>query len=141
MVEEALAAFPLETGGLLLGWWTGADAALVTDVIGPGPDALHAATQFEPDTGWQRTALAEAWTQHPGIEYLGDWHTHPNGTPKFSALDRAALATIAAHPAARAPRPWMAVIVVDAAGRISLHARCLVGGKLHRARATGVVPA
>lgn len=132
---EAVATFPMETGGLLLGTWHAKDVASVAEVVGPGPDAEHAASSFEPDADWQRAELADAWRRHAGaIEYLGDWHTHPNGTPNLSALDREALTTIAEHPAARAPRPWMVILVIDDAGRTSLHARCLTGTKLLRAR-------
>jgi integrative and conjugative element protein (TIGR02256 family) len=100
----------LETGGLLIGYWTDDDRPVVTDVIGPGPGAVHLPRSFQPDHTWQSEQLANLYAQSGRRRtYLGDWHTHPLGSAEPSRTDRATLRRIAATPAARTPRPLMAI--------------------------------
>lgn len=104
-----------ETGGLLLGYW-GGDEVVVTTITGPGPDARHGRTWFEPDSSWQADQLAHLYRDSGRVvTYLGDWHTHPGGAPLPSRRDRKTLRRIRSTPEARAPRPLMG-IVVPAAG-------------------------
>lgn len=116
MVREAFRHFPLETGGLLLGRVS--SARVVTCVIGPGPRATHQRFSFDPDQRWQEDAVAEAWNADRDLEYLGDWHTHPNGRPRMSKLDIAALEAISASPEARASVPVMLILAVAGDGSI-----------------------
>lgn len=107
----ALCAWPLETGGILLGH-ARPDGAVVRAVLGPGPAAIASATAFDPDQNWQSEAVAAAWRQDQSLEYLGDWHTHPRGAPWPSRTDHGVLLSIAGHGPARQPRPWMLIIAV-----------------------------
>lgn len=110
-LREAQRAYPLETGGLLLGWSPHPGAVVISQVIGPGPKARHHATTFTPDAAWQEEQLAQAYElAGRRLQYLGDWHTHPRGTARLSSIDRATLRRIAAHPDARAGHPVMAVL-------------------------------
>lgn len=110
MVSEAVARFPDETGGVMLGW-TVHDATHVRHVVGPGPNARHGPTGFHPDSTWQEQVIADLY-QDSGrrLSYLGDWHTHPRGVARPSRLDRATLRTIARHPPARCPQPLMLIL-------------------------------
>ncbi|MNE32261.1 hypothetical protein D3C80_1258640 [compost metagenome] len=82
---------PLETGGVLLGWRKGPDR-VVAAVVGPGPLALHGRHMFLPDHAWQLTQIDQAFASTGGdLDYLGDWHTHPDGAAELSALDRTTL--------------------------------------------------
>lgn len=103
---------PLETGGLLLGWTDDATGdAVVAEIIGPGPAADHRRTSFLPDNDWQRAELARRYAASGRLHgYLGDWHTHPDGTGHPSVRDRRTLAGIAAAPLARAPRPLLVIL-------------------------------
>lgn len=103
---------PLETGGLLLGWVHDASGdAVVAEIVGPGPAALHGAASFLPDHEWQRAELARRYAASGRVHsYLGDWHTHPGGTGRPSVRDRRTLAAIAAAPSARIPRPLLAIV-------------------------------
>lgn len=110
-LREAQRSWPLETGGLLLGWSPHPGAVAISQVIGPGPQADHHAASFTPDASWQNEQLAQAYKQAGRhLNYLGDWHTHPRGTDRLSSTDRATLRRIAAHPDARAPHPVMAIL-------------------------------
>ncbi|WP_457255917.1 Mov34/MPN/PAD-1 family protein [Pedococcus sp. P5_B7] len=124
--------WPYETGGVLLGH-ANEGGATVTVAVGPGPDAQHSRYGFTPDADWQATQVAEAWNVDGKIEYLGDWHTHPGGTTRFSDLDRRAAVTISEAPAARQPRPVMLVLALKRNGHTNLAAAYLVGGSLRTA--------
>jgi integrative and conjugative element protein (TIGR02256 family) len=132
ILTDGWATWPMETGGLLLGHRVdhhGLDAVAVR-VIGPGPKARHERYGFEPDATWQAEQVATAWTQDNTLEYLGDWHTHPAGTTRFSPLDLAAAQTIAAAPLARQPHPIMVVAALQADLSSRIAAGVLVNGRL-----------
>jgi integrative and conjugative element protein (TIGR02256 family) len=102
---------PLETGGVLLGYVAGADEPVVTEVIGPGPGAVHDTHRFVPDHEYQVSAIERHYhASGRRLDYLGDWHTHPTGPAELSGTDLAALRAIAEHPAARVPKPVMLVL-------------------------------
>lgn len=110
-LNEADRAYPLETGGVLLGWRTSATRVVVADLIGPGPGAQHHKVWFRPDADWQQDQIAARYAQSGRtVTYLGDWHTHPDGTPALSRKDLRTLRRIARHADARVPQPVMAVL-------------------------------
>lgn len=94
MVEAARTLYPLETGGVLLGWRDGSDR-IVADLVGPGPCALHGRHMFIPDHPWQLSQIRAAFAQSRGdLDYLGDWHSHPSGLAEMSAQDDRTLARL-----------------------------------------------
>jgi len=120
IVTEAIRALPQETGGILMGRWVGPTAALVTDVIGPGPNASHRATSFDPDQAWQETEVARTWAARlGGVAYLGDWHTHPGGWPRPSREDRIAADLIAASNDSGVHRPTMLIVGIRSDGALN----------------------
>lgn len=112
MKEEAARFHPCEAGGILMGWWLRPDAEVfIANAIGGGPAAKHERFSFEPDTGWQRRQVAAIYAASDRTcTYLGDWHSHPDGSPRPSRLDVLAAASIAQSPEARAPNPVMAIL-------------------------------
>jgi integrative and conjugative element protein (TIGR02256 family) len=112
MQDEATARFPYETGGILFGYWIRRPReAVVSEVIGPGPNADHGCTSFKPDAPYQEKALARLYQEYGRRHaYLGDWHTHPTGGAYLSVLDCDTLRRIALHSPARAPTPIMIVM-------------------------------
>lgn len=136
LLTEAWARWPNETGGVLLGRPSDrADhGAVVLHVVGPGPNARHDRYGFEPDAEWQAAQVADLWAADPTLEYLGDWHTHPGGTTRFSELDQAAARTIASAPMARQPRPLMLVAALQKDVSIRVAAAVLLDGRLRPLR-------
>lgn len=125
---EASRAHPLETGGVLMGYWNGR-SAVVTDVIGPGPYAHHEPDSFEHDAAWQHAEIVRIYAASGRLHaYLGDWHTHPNGALGMSATDRETLRRVATTPEARAPRA-VSLIAAGAPARWRLGAWCGVGAE------------
>lgn len=93
MAEKAL---PWETGGLLLGYRVSDSEVVVNQIIGPGPRAVHRLDSFNPDAAWQAGEIAERYADAGrNLDYLGDWHTHPQGSANLSRRDRKTLRLIA----------------------------------------------
>lgn len=111
LLAHADAHAPYETGGLLLGYRHSPREVVITETIGPGPGAHHRRTGFDPDSDWQTVELARRYeASDRRVRYLGDWHTHPDGTTKLSRTDRRTLRAIAQHPDAYCPHPVMVVL-------------------------------
>jgi integrative and conjugative element protein (TIGR02256 family) len=112
LTVEAERNAPLETGGVLLGYWAKEfEEVVVTRATGPGPAAVHGRWHFVPDSRFQREEIARIYRESGHTEtYLGDWHSHPNGTVALSWQDRLTLAKIAQERAARAPAPLMGIV-------------------------------
>lgn len=110
--DEAERTFPLETGGVLLGYWAEECRELViTHATGPGPNAVHRTHSFIPDYEYQEAEVARLYEESGRIStYLGDWHSHPLEGVHLSRRDRRTLNRIAGSAEARAPVPVMAVI-------------------------------
>src|SRR3546814_16884446 len=66
MVAEADRKFPLETGGILVGYFAENGDPVVCAAIGPGPHAIHWRKRFTPDHAWQCTQLDEIYEQSSG---------------------------------------------------------------------------
>jgi integrative and conjugative element protein (TIGR02256 family) len=109
MEAEADRYFPLETGGVLVGYRAQA-VQVITNMIGPGPRAVRTTTSFEGDHEYQCEELERIYRRSGAVTmYLGDWHTHPSGIPQPSALDKETLRHIAAHRPADCKRPIMLI--------------------------------
>jgi integrative and conjugative element protein (TIGR02256 family) len=86
---------PLENGGIILGWRSDEDLVIV-DLRGPGPHALHGRHCFIPDHDWQVAEIDRAFEASEGnLDYLGDWHSHPDSVAAMSDLDSETLLRIA----------------------------------------------
>lgn len=110
MVEEANRAYPMETGGVLVGYFAESGELVVFANIGPGPNAVHLKNRFMPDHTWQCEQLEGLFQKSSGTwVYLGDWHTHPDSSPKMSRLDQRTLRSIAKYKQAENPQPLMLI--------------------------------
>jgi integrative and conjugative element protein (TIGR02256 family) len=112
MAAQVAAAEPDETGGILLGYEVPADCAVVvTDLVGPGPDAIATSAHFDPDGKWQEKEVARIYEESGRhASYLGDWHSHPGGRTRPSRQDRRTARQIAKHSEARVPNPLMLIV-------------------------------
>lgn len=112
MFDETKRWSGLETGGVLIGYWNESQA-VVTTVVGPGPNAIHGKRRFVPDQDFHEKAVAEIYLQSGRVvTYLGDWHSHLAGEGLPSLRDVATMVRIARSPKARANTPLMVIITV-----------------------------
>ncbi|AKD02121.1 ThiF family adenylyltransferase [Pontibacter korlensis] len=88
--------FPNEYGGLLMGSYSDDfSEALVFDVILPSK-FKSSPTSFVPDTDELNKKLNKYGKEHDsGVEYLGEWHSHPKGSGQYSPQDFASLKKVA----------------------------------------------
>lgn len=78
---------PNEAGGLLLGYRKGNDLHVV-DLTGPLPmDVASPVRFFRKDPGHQRDAARKWKGSRETLDWVGEWHSHPNGTPYPSSID------------------------------------------------------
>lgn len=113
MEDEARERYPVESGGVLLGYAGTSQVAeiQVLQQIGPGPEAIHKTHRFEPDAAWQDTEISATYERSGRIAgYLGDWHSHPRGGSTPSSLDRSTARAIARCEEARAPHPLILIL-------------------------------
>lgn len=90
----ALSVDGRETGGILLG--RDPDAVGLIKVVcasGPGPHAIRGPSSFLRDLNYSRR-LARLAYERERLQWVGDWHTHPQGPRVPSAFD---LRTYASH--------------------------------------------
>jgi integrative and conjugative element protein (TIGR02256 family) len=107
--REANGAYPRETGGVLLGY-SANGSFVVTDIIGPGPRAVHRLWHFKPDAAYHEAEVARVYLSSGRMHtYLGDWHTHPDGIARMSFTDGRTLRRIARTRAARVNNPIMLI--------------------------------
>lgn len=94
-----------------MGYWPDFTSVVITDVIGPGPNAKRDRFSFHPDVAHHDDEITRIYLASGRLHtYLGDWHTHPKGAARMSPKDRKTLRAIASDPFARAPRPLMAIL-------------------------------
>ena len=112
MEVEATRHYPLETGGILLGYANALGTQVVVRAsVGPGPRAVHRRRGFVPDHVYHELETARIYAESERVwSYLGDWHSHPCGTLALSRTDRRTLARIACAVEARAPKPIMMIL-------------------------------
>lgn len=94
---QRLSALPNETGGSLLGITDMKTKIIVlVDILPPPPDSESSPTHFIRGKDGQLEALKRVHGLTAGIvDYVGDWHSHPNGcSVQPSADDRILLATL-----------------------------------------------
>lgn len=94
-----------------MGYWANSQEAVVTQIIGPGPQAIHTTMSFSPDHDYQVREIARLYDVSGHTEtYLGDWHTHPKAEAYLSGRDKKTLKTIAAYKPARLKKPIMLIL-------------------------------
>jgi integrative and conjugative element protein (TIGR02256 family) len=95
-VDGHIAARPdRETGGILVGTRAG-DVVTIARVSPPGPRAVHRRFWFSRDTGFLQRWLDEEYDRTDGVvDYVGEWHVHPQLDTPPSCIDRRSLWKIA----------------------------------------------
>jgi integrative and conjugative element protein (TIGR02256 family) len=116
MAELARAASPNETGGILVGRRDG-EAVEVLAVSDAGPKAVSSPVHFERDGAHcqaflERTAAALG----EGVDYVGEWHSHPFSSATPSSRDAASFAEIAQDAENFTNAPVLVIVAPHAEG-------------------------
>lgn len=84
--------FP-ERGGLLLGEIYAEATTLYVSVASvPGPEDRSARFSWNRDQGRANRIIRAEWERSGGlVNYLGEWHTHPQDVPRASCVDMATM--------------------------------------------------
>lgn len=86
----------VETGGVLAGYVDESGDVVVTHASEPGPKAIKLATKFEKDIEFCQKFLDDLFYEtEKHIEYVGEWHSHPNERNQPSGTDIKSLTQIA----------------------------------------------
>ena len=103
--------YPLETGGILIGYRASLRESVITSLIGAGPRAIRTRTSFTPDLDYQERAIEQHFLLTEGSEsYLGDWHSHPMGVVGLGWRDKRVLTRIAQYEPSNTPNPFMMIL-------------------------------
>lgn len=104
--EQTLLHYPKEFGGVLIGNYSeDGSCAIVSRIIIPAR-YKNSPTSFTPDP----TCINRQLRQLPDqLQYLGDWHSHPDGPGTPSPTDKSAIAELAVHPDVRTRSPLLLI--------------------------------
>jgi integrative and conjugative element protein (TIGR02256 family) len=127
VAKDIVEHYPNEAGGMLLGYVNGTHR-VVTALIGAGPGAKHGKYYMVPDDHYQQEKLLEHFERTDGREsFLGEWHSHPEASPRMSRTDRRTLHNVTIKSENLAALPVMMIAGVYARDR-----RCVL--KAYRRR-------
>ncbi len=112
LTVEASAKAPMETGGVLMGYFAQPEnTPVVLLATGPGSQAVHQRNYYKPDYEFDESQIATLYEKYGGkIIYLGDWHTHAASFPELSYKDKRTLRRIAGCKSARVETPIMLIL-------------------------------
>ena len=115
LVSEANTKAPLETGGILMGYFAKSEnSPVILWATGPGPRAIHLREYYRPDQKHDQMQIADLYERFGRrLTYLGDWHTHPAPLRHLSGRDRRTLRRIARCRSARVSAPIMLILAFD----------------------------
>lgn len=109
----ALEAWPDETGGILIGYYTdNLNMAVITNVEPPPEDSVHGRFSFVRGVRGLATKLRWWWAQPPADRryFLGEWHTHPGDQPRPSPQDCREMSALSRSGRARCPEPLLLIV-------------------------------
>lgn len=119
----------LETGGVLIGRYSEfGDRVLVIKATGPTRDSRRFPFAFIRGIVGLTSRLRDEWKD--GLYYVGEWHFHPFASPRPSGTDSKQIKAFARTSDLRCPHPTLLVLGGNPAGRWTMAAAVVSGGKL-----------
>jgi integrative and conjugative element protein (TIGR02256 family) len=86
-----------EAGGILIGYRR-ADHLHIVEATAPGPGDTGTRISFRRDDPSHQRRASARWQDSSGyLDYLGEWHTHPEMSPSPSGTDRRAWQEVVAR--------------------------------------------
>lgn len=121
MYDRCRKEHPCETGGILAGTDRIDGPALVVNARDPPRDSIQEPTRFLRGTDKVEEWLKDA-RESIGIEYLGEWHFHPDAPPEISREDRKAMNEIATDDGYDCPHPLLFIVGQDEDSQFTINA-------------------
>lgn len=113
MSLTAINHYPNEYGGFLVGYYSSDRKSLtITDFIQPTKYKSHQFI-FERSTEGIEKKLNELFNCENRQYYVGEWHTHPNGSTNYSSTDLNAMINIANSDSIRITNPILLIISIS----------------------------
>ncbi|MFZ3590353.1 Mov34/MPN/PAD-1 family protein [Bacillus sp. DJP31] len=104
----------VETGGVLMGYYTVEDEVVITHCSGPGPNAIQKRHSILFDSLYCQEFVDTIYKGTNGqITYLGDWHSHTTESLTPSKTDRIEMKKITKNKKSRLPFPLMIITYQD----------------------------
>jgi integrative and conjugative element protein (TIGR02256 family) len=130
ITRQALDSKRDETGGILIGrYQDDGYTALVTSATARPNDSISGRTWFQRGVRGLKELLRDRWRR--GEYYLGEWHSHPDGSPEPSGNDFREMRSISIDSSYRCNRPLL-IIAGTSAGSIELSVSVIDSGRLVR---------
>lgn len=110
MYSKALDAYPNEVGGMLAGRYESKNSAIIESIVMP-KEISGSHKVFVRNTA----GLEELWAEfkNESIEYLGEWHTHPNGSAHYSRTDLNAMREVVKDKNVSILNPILLILSLD----------------------------
>lgn len=100
----------VETGGILMGYYTVKDEVVITNICGPGPKAKQKKYSIVLDSLYAQKFVNEIFKETNGqITYIGDWHSHTTDNLTPSRTDKNGLKKLANNKRSRLVMPIMLI--------------------------------
>lgn len=112
LIESGQSYYPNEFGGFLLGYYSEDFKSLhICDFLIP-KKYKSSPTTFERSNEGIIKEFTHVFKEK-GLYYVGEWHTHPDGTAIFSATDLETMIEIAKCEAVKIENPILLIISID----------------------------
>lgn len=114
--SQAEGEYPNENGGMLVGRYSADMHTVYIEKVVVPVEKLTGRTTFTRNT----KGLEKVWKQlaKDGLRYVGEWHSHPNGSTQYSGTDLAAMVDIEKEVTIENP---LLLIVGVKCGRLCAH--------------------
>lgn len=108
---------PNETGGILVGRLI-RDTLHILAVSEAGPNAISEPERFERDGPYGQAFLDRMASEMPGVDYVGEWHSHPGSRATPSPRDTQSFAEIAADSNYFTTDPLLVIVAPQSNGDV-----------------------
>lgn len=109
VVQHATETSHAETGGILIGKYSAAgDSVTVIEASAKPRDSLVERFAFQRGLQGLKALLSTRWNM--GLYYVGEWHSHPGGSPRPSGPDLVAMRKIAGNAKYQCRAPVLLII-------------------------------
>lgn len=116
MVAHGQKFYPKEYGGILVGRYVDNNSLVIIEDMVLPKNYKASAYSFERGNKRLKKALVRHFESTPSLTYVGEWHTHPNGSTTPSETDTNALYQIAQHHNVFIENPILVIISLTRRG-------------------------